>query len=303
MGRLDGKVAFITGGARGQGRAIAYKFATEGADIVTLDVGSPDLETLSYPLASPEDMTETVELVEGVGREIVAEVGDVRSQDQIDAVVQKGLDRFGKIDILIVNAGIVDYKPFWEMTEPEWHDVVDVCMTGAWRTAKSLAPHMIERQQGVMVFTSSVNGIEAGWNYMSYIAAKHGVMGIMRSAALELGPHNIRVHAVLPGPIDTPINDNKKGRDRIVGHEDATREEYLSAIFKWNALRGRTALPAEAIADGMIWLVSDESRHASGVELIIDAGHMMLPGTNPNPIEDFSMMEPPNAVGAGAENA
>ena len=173
------------------------------------------------------------------------------------------------------------------MTEPEWHDVVDVCMTGAWRTAKAVTPHMIERQQGVMVFTSSVNGIEAGWNYMSYIAAKHGVMGIMRSAALELGPHNIRVHAVLPGPIDTPINDNKPGpRPHRRARRTPRARSTSPAIFKWNALRGRTALPAEAIADGMIWLVSDESRHASGVELIIDAGHMVLPGTNPNPIED-----------------
>jgi SDR family mycofactocin-dependent oxidoreductase len=300
MARLDGKVAFVTGGARGQGRAIAEKFASEGADIVTCDIDSSvsSLEYIGYDLASAADMAVTVDAVRGLGREIVAEVADVRSQEQIDRVVQAGIDAFGKIDIVVVNAGIVDYRPFWEMTEDQWHGVVDVCMTGAWRTAKAVAPHMIERGEGVMVFTSSVNGIEGGWNYMSYIAAKHGVIGIMRSAALELGAHNIRVHAVLPGPVDTPINDNPPGRDRIVGHENATREEYLAAIRNWHALRGRTALPAEAIADGMIWLVSDEARHASGIELVIDAGHMVLPGTNPNPIADDEMMKPTAAVGA-----
>ena len=118
------------------------------------------------------------------------------------------------------------------------------------------------------------------------IAAKHAVLGLMKSVGLELGPYDIRVNAVLPGPIDTKINDNPPGRDRIVGHKNATRQEYLSSILYWHALRGRTALPASAIADGMIWLVSDEARNVTGLELIIDAGHNILPGTNPRPVVD-----------------
>jgi NAD(P)-dependent dehydrogenase (short-subunit alcohol dehydrogenase family) len=133
------------------------------------------------------------------------------------------------------------------------------------------------------VFTSSVNGIEGGWNYAAYIAAKHGVLGLMKSVALELGPYDVRVNAVLPGPVDTAINDNPPGRDRIVGHANATREEYLQSIRYWHALKGRTALPATAIADAMIWLVSDEAVNVTGIELIIDAGHNILPGTNPRP--------------------
>lgn len=299
MGRLNGKVAFITGGARGQGRAIAHKFASEGANIVTCDIDS-NLDTISYPLATRDDMDVTIGMVGATGREIVAEIADVRSQEQLDRVVERGIEAFGQIDIVVANAGIVDYRPFWEISEPQWRDVVDVCMTGAWRTAKACAPLMIERGQGVMVFTSSCNGVEGGWNYMSYIAAKHGVMGIMRSAALELAPHNVRVHAVLPGPIDTAMNDNEGGRDRIVGRDGATRAQYLAAVRSWHALRGRTALPAHVVADAMIWLVSDEARHATGVELVIDAGHMLLPGMNPSPIDDGDLItDDPEQVAVG----
>jgi len=283
MRRLDGKVAFITGGARGQGRAIAVKFASEGADIVTCDI-CHDIDSLGYSLATKDDLDKTVELVEEQDQRCLAVVADVRDQAAVDRVVREGIAQFKKIDILIANAGIVDYKPFWEITDKEWADEIDVNLTGAWHSAKAVAPHMMEKQSGCIVFTSSVNGIEGGWNYAGYIAAKHGVLGLMKSAGLELGPYGIRVNAVLPGPIDTAINDNPPGRDRIVGHKGATREEYLASIRYWHALRGRTALPASAIADGMIWLVSDEAQHVTGLELVIDAGHNILPGTNPRPV-------------------
>jgi SDR family mycofactocin-dependent oxidoreductase len=280
--RLKGKVAFITGGARGQGRAIAQKFASEGADIVIADI-CHDIETVGYQLATEEDMRETQLSIEGLDRRCIAEVADVRDQAAMDSVVAKGIETFGKIDIVIAQAGIADYKPLWEITEEEWQDAIDVNLTGAWHTLKAVAPHLIERETGAVVFTSSVNGIEGGWNYSHYIAAKHGVLGLMKSAALELGPYDVRVNAVLPGPVDTKINDYPRGRDRIVGHVDATREEYLASVKYWHALKGRTALPAGAIADAMIWLVSDEAANVTGIELIIDAGHNVLPGVNPRP--------------------
>lgn len=285
MDRLIGKVAYITGGARGQGRAIAEKFASEGADIVISDI-CQDIATLGYPLASEEDLRATKQSVETLGRRCLAEVADVRDQAALDGVVGRAIETFGKIDITIAQAGIVDYKPFWEITEQEWQDEIDVNLTGAWHTAKAVARHYIERGAGNIVFTSSVNGIEGGWNYSHYIAAKHGVLGLMKSVALELGTYDVRVNAVLPGPVDTLINDNPPGRDRIVGHAGATREEYLRSIRYWHALKGRTALPASAIADAMIWLVSDEAFHVTGIQLIIDAGHNVLPGTNPRPILD-----------------
>lgn len=283
MDRLAGKVAFITGGARGQGRAIAEKFASEGADIVVADI-CKGLSTIGYDLATENDLRDTAASVERLGRKCIAEIADVRDQARLDDVVRKAIDTFGKIDITIAQAGIVDYKPFWEITEQEWQDEIDINLTGAWHTAKAVAPHYIERGSGNIVFTSSVNGIEGGWNYAHYIAAKHGVLGLMKSVALELGPYDVRVNAVLPGPVDTKINDNPPGRDRIVGHPGATREEYLRSVHYWHALKGRTALPATAIADAMIWLVSDEAFHVTGIELIIDAGHNVLPGTNPRPI-------------------
>ena len=285
MDRLKGKVAFITGGARGQGRAIAEKFAGEGADIILGDI-CHDIETVGYHLGTEADLRETQQSVEALDRRCLAEVADVRDQAAIDAVVAHGIEAFGKIDILIAQAGIADYKPLWEISEAEWQDCIDVNLTGAWHAIKAVAPHMIERGSGNVVFTSSVHGIEGGWNCSHYIAAKHGVLGLMKSAALELGPYDIRVNAVLPGPIDTKINDYPDGRDRIVGHKGATREEYLSSVKYWTALKGRTALPATAIANAMIWLVSDEAENVTGVELIIDAGHNVLPGVNPRPYLD-----------------
>ena len=285
MSRLDGKTAFITGGARGVGRAIARKFASEGANIVICDIAQ-GVDSVTYPLASLDDLELTVNQVQSAGGQILAEIADVRDQKALDRVVEKGIARFGAIDIAVANAGVVGFKPFWEITEQEWHEELDVVLAGAWRTAKAVAPHMIQRQDGVIVFVSSSQGIEGGVNYMHYCAAKHGVEGVMKCAALELAPYNIRANAILPGPVHTPISDNPSGRSRIVGREGASREEYFTTVRHWFPLRGRTALPPDAIADGTIWLVSDEARHVTGLELIIDGGHNVLPGVNPTPIID-----------------
>ncbi len=285
MNRLDGKVALISGGARGQGRETAVKFASEGADIIIFDL-CHDLDTVAYPLGTKDDLAETARLVEAHGRQCLSAVADVRDQVAIDAVVRDGIDTFGHIDIAICNAGIVDFAPLWEITEEQWSDQVDINLSGVWRTAKSVAPHMMERLTGAMVFTSSNNGVEAGQNYAHYIAAKHGVIGLMRSAALELGPFNIRVNAVLPGPCDTIMNNNPVGWARIGGRRDATRDDYLASVRNWQLLRNRTALQPAAIANAMIWLVSDEASEVTGVEIPVDAGHLILPGMNPSPIVD-----------------
>jgi SDR family mycofactocin-dependent oxidoreductase len=283
MNRLEGKVAFITGGARGQGREIATKFASEGADIILCDMCA-DLPTVAYPLGTKEDLNETVRLVEAEGRKCVSAIADVRDQAALDAVVDLGIESFGHIDIAIANAGIVDFAPIWEITEQEWADQIDINLSGVWRTIKAVAPHMISRLSGSMVLTSSNNGAEGGVNYAHYIAAKHGVIGLMRSAALELGPHNIRVNAVLPGPCDTIMNNNPVGWARIAGKDGATREEYLDSVRNWQLLRGRTAMHPKAIANAMIWLVSDEASEVTGIELPVDTGHLALPGMNPAPI-------------------
>jgi SDR family mycofactocin-dependent oxidoreductase len=290
MSRLDGKVALITGGARGQGRAIARKFASEGADVVICDIAA-QIPWVPYPMSTVDDLNETAALVEAEGRTCIAEVADVRDQAALDALVARAIDELGKVDIVIAQAAIADFKPLWEITDEEWRDVVEVTLTGSWHTVKAIAPHMMERGSGCIVFTSSLNGIEGGPNYAHYIAAKHGVCGLMKATAIELGPYNVRVNAVLPGPIDTPIVDNPAHRDRIVGREGATREEYLDSTRRWFLLRGRRSLPARAVADAMTWLVSDEAKHITGVELPVDAGHNVLPGLNAAPIVDAAAFD------------
>lgn len=290
MGKLEGKVAVITGGGRGQGRAIAVRFAREGARVVVCDIAA-QMETVPYDLAGPDDLQETKNLVKEAGGECLALVADVRYQDQLDEVVSRSLEQFAHIDILVSQAGIVDFKPFWEISEAEWRDQVNVNLTGHWRAAKAVAPHMMERGAGSIVFTSSVAGVEAGWDYMHYVAAKHGVIGLMKAAALELGPFGIRCNAVIPGPIDTLMNDNPATRAWITGIPDATREDFLRAVPAWFALKGRTALPLRAIEDTMTWLASEESDCITGLELRVDAGHTLLPGINPKHVNDESLIQ------------
>lgn len=287
MGKLEGKVAFITGGARGQGRAIAERFAREGADIVISDVCS-DIPGIPYDLATPDDLASTRDKVESLGRRCIAEVADVRDQQATDRLVSQALSEFGHIDIVCPNAGVVSFANFWEFTEEQWNAIIDVNITGVWRTARAVAPHFIERLSGNMILTSSINGKEAGKSNACYVASKHAVIGLMRNFALELGPYNVRVNAVLPGTIHTRIADNPFTREWIFDKPDSTTEEYVAATRNWNLLRGRAALPASAIADAMLWLASDDSKNVTGIELVVDAGHMILPGMNFDAIVDES---------------
>lgn len=284
MGQLDGKVALITGGARGMGREIAVTFAREGADIVTCDVDH-QIEGASYPLGDAAGLRETCELVEAEGARCVASVADVRSQEALDALVAEGIAELGAIDVCIANAGIIDWSgdTFWDVPDVSWDDQLGVNLTGVWRTAKAVAPHMVERGRGSMVFTSSNVGIEGAERFAPYVAAKHGVLGLMKAAALELGRHGVRVNAICPGTTDTLINDNELGRRRATGRDNATREEYLEAVHNWVILRDTGALPPSAIADALVWLSSDAARYVTGIELKVDGGHLALPGFNHEP--------------------
>lgn len=284
-GRLAGRVAVVTGGARGQGRAIAAKFASEGADVAILDLCS-QISTIPYPMANPGDLKATAELVESAGVRCVSEVVDVRDQEALEAFNVRVVEELGPIDVLCANAGIVNFAPFWELSEEAWQNCIDVNLTGVWKTVRAFAPSMMERRSGSIVLTSSVNGREAGPEMTHYVAAKHGVIGLLRSFAYELGPFGVRVNAVLPGPILTPMANNDATRSWIFRQDGATLDDYLTATRNWHLLRGRPSLAATAIADAMIWLASDESQHVTGIEIPVDAGHMILPGMNPAPIVD-----------------
>jgi SDR family mycofactocin-dependent oxidoreductase len=279
MKRHQNRVVLITGAARGIGRATAVRFATEGADVVACDIGVPVGDAQSST-ATGEDLELTAKAVEETGTRCLRQRVDVRAQASVDAAVARAINRFGHIDVVVANAGIMASAPFWETDESTWNAVLDVNLSGVWRTAKAVAPHMIERRTGVILATASVQSRTARKGLAAYTASKHGLIGMLKAMALELGEHNIRVNAVLPGAIDTPMIDNDSA-GRLV--EDSPR---IAFFRKMSALRNRSVLPAESIAAAMSWLASDDAAHITGVELPVDAGSLILPGLNHAPVVD-----------------
>lgn len=279
MGRMDGKVVLITGAGRGQGRAHAIRLAQEGADIIALDC--PAQGAIPYQLATEADLQETVKEVEALDRRILAVPGDVRRQADLDGAVQQGIAEFGHIDVVIANAAAWTVGPFWEIPEEEWKDVLDIDLHGVVRTLRAITPHMIERGSGSMIVISSVNGREGGANYAHYVCAKHALLGLVKAVALELGGHGIRCNAVLPGVVDTPILDWQGGWDLMAGGAGlGTRESREFGGKAYALLKDVGMMPPAAISEGVLWLASDESRWTTGLEMVIDAGHMVMPGLN-----------------------
>jgi len=283
MGLLEGKVAFITGGARGMGRATALTLAREGANIVIVDL-LRQAETVKHPMAQPDDLQETVAAVEALGRRVLARQADVRQQEELDAVVTEAIGTLGQIDILVANAGIFHLGPYWELTEAEWDQMIDINLSGVWRSAKAVTPHMIERRKGSIVLNSSTQGLAAAWGYAHYAAAKHGVIGFMKSAALEVGRYNIRCNAVCPGVMDTKMNDWQGGYDLFARREGAGPEDRAHAAAHWAALAHRNVLAPESVANAVLYLASDLSADVTGVAIPVDAGLLLLPGYNSDPV-------------------
>ena len=282
VGRLDGQVAFITGGARGQGRAIALRFAEQGADIIFCDACEEG--TAPYPLATVADLKETAEGVRSAGRRCVAEIADVRSQAALDAVVTNGVEELGRVDIACVNAGIFWSASLCEMTEEVWDTVIGVNLTGAWHTTKAVAPHMIRQQSGSLIYTVSTNGHHGAYSYSAYTASKHGMAGLMKCAALELGRYGIRSNALLPGAVNSPMMVNAYSKEFVTGSAASTDEQLDHQVRHNTILPGRRLLPAGAVADAALWLASDESQHVTGAEIVVDAGHTTLPHYNWDPL-------------------
>lgn len=283
--RLEGKVALITGAARGMGRAAAIKFASEGARIIACDLGG-QISEVPYAVGDIQNLEETVKLVREEGTDAIAEIVDVRDQVTLDAAVSNGLDAFGHIDIAVANAGIVHYGDVWDLSEEDWGLTMDINANGVWRTAKAVAPHMIDRLSGSIIVTSSINGHVAMKRMSHYVASKHAALGLVKSLAYELGPYNIRANAILPGAIHTPMTDNPYQGEYTTGNPETKWEDRIEGLRPLNLLRGRTILPASAIADAMCFLASNEAAHITGVELPVDAGHLILPGVNLDPVRD-----------------
>ncbi len=284
MGRLDGKVALITGAGRGMGASHAEVLAREGADVVLLDAPS-SIPTAEYAMATKKDLQRTVAAVEQHDRRAIAVEGDVRSQADLDRAVERGVSEFGKVDFLVANAGIWgQLAPITEMTEEAWQETVDINLTGIWRSVKAVAPHMIERREGAIVLISSISGLEGQALSANYSSAKHGVIGLMRSAALELGPHNIRVNAICPGFINTPIHHWQGAYDLLAGHAGGTAEDRDAAARFYGILAGRGPLDSSHVSNSVLFLLSSDSSEITGLELPVDAGHMVLPHFNPAPV-------------------
>jgi SDR family mycofactocin-dependent oxidoreductase len=279
MGLLEGKVALITGGARGQGRAHAITSAREGADIVLVDFHG-EIATAPYALATAGDVEQTVKEIEALDRRVLPVEADVRSQAALDEAVRRGLAEFGKIDILIANAGVWSQAPFWKLTEQQWDDIMGVNLGGVWKSAKAVAPHMLERQAGSIVITSSVNGLEPGRNYAHYASAKHGVIGLMKNIALELAPYGIRCNAISPGAINTPMVNNQAGWDGFAGREGGTEADLFEAGYNFHAMKGMSFLEPETVANAALYLNSDLASAVTGVTIPVEAGHLLLTGYN-----------------------
>lgn len=283
MSALTGRVALITGAARGQGRAHALALARAGADVVLLDM-CENLSSVPYELATAEDLKQTAADVEEFGVRAYATVCDVRDDSALARAVSDAADALGPVDILVANAGIWTLAPLWEITDDQWQQMLDVNLTGVWRTMKAVLPAMIARRSGSIILTSSTNGLEAGPGFAHYTAAKHGVLGLMKTAAVELGPHNIRCNAVCPGFVDSKMNDWQGAWDMMKGGPGGTHEDRGSAAYNWPALAGRSMIDPSAISAAVAWLASDAASEITGVALPIDAGHLVLPGFNHAPV-------------------
>jgi SDR family mycofactocin-dependent oxidoreductase len=266
-GPLNGKVAFITGAARGQGRAEAVRLASDGASIIAVDI-CDQIASVPYPMATPDDLAATVKLVEDTGARIVAQQADVRDQESLQTALQAGIAEFGRLDIVVANAGIAPM-----MSGPDgWRDVIEVNLTGVHHTVEVTKRKMVEQGEGgsIVLISSAAGLIGIGSDdpgAVGYTAAKHGVVGLMRLYANHLAPHNIRVNSVHPTGVNTPMINNEHTRQWL---EKITIES--ESPIDWGNAMPVDMVEAEDIAAAVAWLVSDEARYVTGITLPVDAG-------------------------------
>jgi (+)-trans-carveol dehydrogenase len=274
-GRLAGQVAFVTGAARGQGRSHAVALAEAGADIIAVDVCGP-LPTVGYPLAGPDDLAETVAQVEALDRRIVARQADVRSLAGLTAALDDGVAELGRLDIVCANAGILSSGSLAELSPDAWREMIDVNLSGVWRTCRAAIPHLIAGGRGgSIILTSSVAGLKSYPNMAHYVAAKHGVTGLARALATELARHRIRVNSVHPTQVDTDMIQN----DIMYRLFRPDLEQPSRADFA-TASRATGLLPvdwveAADVSRAVLFLAGDDARYITGIALPVDAGALL----------------------------
>jgi SDR family mycofactocin-dependent oxidoreductase len=274
-GRVQGKVAFITGAARGQGRSHAIRLAEEGADIVAVDIAGPVRSVTAYPPATEEDLAETVRQVEALDRRIVAHKADVRDPGALRAALADGVAQLGKLDIVVANAGIYTISPALELDDDRWQEMIDINLTGVWNTVKAALPHLLAAGGGSVVLTSSVLGLRGDANSVHYNTAKHGMVGIMRTIANEFAKHQIRVNSVHPTLVNTLMIQNEQVWGLFDPGNPHPTQEAAAPIFETvNALPVPWVEPVD-ISNAVLFLASDEARYITGVTLPVDAGALL----------------------------
>jgi SDR family mycofactocin-dependent oxidoreductase len=276
MGCLEGRVVLVTGAGRGQGRSHAVRMAEEGADVIAVDV--PDvIDWLGYDTATGDDLAITAKQVRGLGRRIVARTGDVRDGPRLRAIVAEGVAELGRLDVVVANAGIgpMPHK-FWEIPDEEWTTTVDVNLTGVWRSVSAAVPAMLDQNDGgSIILVGSSAALAGASNAAAYVAAKMGVLGLVKTMARELARYSIRVNAVCPSNVNTDMIHNETTYRLFRSDLDApTREDVMNAFGRVNLLPRPWSEPDE-ISDAVVFLASDRAKSITGVTLPVDLGGAM----------------------------
>jgi SDR family mycofactocin-dependent oxidoreductase len=266
-GALDGRVAFVTGAARGQGRSHAVRLAQQGADIIACDICAPVSDSIRYPSATPADLAETVRAVEEQGRKVLAREVDIRDADGMRQLVTDGVEQFGRLDILVANAGVLSWGRLWELSEEEWDTVIDVNLSGTWRTVRAVVPAMIAAGNGgSIVVVSSSAGLKATPGNGHYSASKHGLVGLTNALALEVGEYGIRVNSIHPYSVETPMVENDAMMAVLKKHHS-----YMHS-FAPMPLQPKGFMTPDEVADVVVWLAGDGSGTLSGAQIPVDKG-------------------------------
>src|ERR1700722_15619930 len=264
-GRVAGKVAFITGAGRGQGRSHALRLAEEGADIIAIDI-CRDYDTVGYAMSTDEDLADTVKLVEALDRRIIAKRADVRDPQALKAIVEEGVAELGRLDIVVGKAGICTVQSRDEVTPAVWQDTLDTNLTGVWNTMVAGVPHLIAAGGGSIIATSSTAGIKGLPYFAPYVAAKHGVVGIARTMANELARHQLRVNTVHPTGVDTPMGTGLGGLNPLIEQDPNLGPIYMNTLPV-------EIVDARDISNAVLFLASDEARYVTALEFTVDAGN------------------------------
>jgi (+)-trans-carveol dehydrogenase len=275
VGRVAGKVAFITGAARGQGRSHALRLAAEGADIIAVDLCG-QLSSVEYPLATAEDLERTAQAVEDLDRRVVAVQADVRDLASLERALSLGVAELGRLDIVAANAGILSSGSLAELGELAGREMIDVNLSGVWRTCKAAIPYLIEGGRGgSIVLTSSVAGLKSYPNLAHYVAAKHGVTGLARALAVELAPHRIRVNSVHPTQVDTDMIQNDVMYRLFRPDLDSPGRADFAEASRATGLLPVDWVEAADVSSALLFLASDDARYITGIALPVDAGALL----------------------------